>query len=487
MKSRTENSIKNSTIAFIGQIVILLAQFTTQTVFVRTLGSEYVGANGLFSNLLTFLSFADLGIGGAITFALYAPLANNDEKLISSIMNLFERAYHIIGSVILIGGIGLSFFIKGFINGNTNIPHLQFLFILFVLNSASSYFFAYLRSLLIANQQGYIDTLNRVVFTSAQTIVQIIFLMMTKEYIIFLIIQIFFTISANLVLYKKTKANFPFLDNYKKSKIPRDIIKNIKYNIFGAVASRFGIIVSNGTDNLILSKFIGLVSVGKYTSYLLLLNSIQNILTQVFNAVVASIANLSVNDTNNNEQEVFFQYQYLVLGVSYILGCTLLVIIQDFIKIWIGSRYLFTGITVTLLVLNWTLTISRISVQSFITAHGLYWETKWKSVCEALVNLSVGVGLIINTNFGVNSVIIGTLAANILISMWWEPLILFRNGLNINVKTYIRRVLVYLVLVACSFMIINHYNRYYTSSGFLFFCFTFRNCFCILYNRILNL
>lgn len=448
MQSRTNKSIKNSSFAFFGQIIILLLQFITQTFFVRTLGAEYVGANGLFSNLLTLLSFADLGIGGAITYSLYRPLAENDEKTISAIMRLFKVAYHSIGSFIFIGGVLFSPFITHFVNKNSAIPNVQLMFILFTINSACSYFFAYLRSLLIANQQGYIDTLNRVVFTSMQTICQIIFLITTKQYVVFLIIQIFFTAASNISLQRKTIGKFPFLKHKNRYRVPQDVLSHIKRNILGAVASRFGIIVTNGTDNLILSKFLGLTIVGKYTSYLLILTSAQNILNQAFNAVISSVANFSIEKSGKAEESIFYKYQYLVFGVSYVLSCTIYFILQGFVVAWIGKSYLLSKMTVLLLLVLWWITINRISVQAFITAHGLYWETKWKSVCEALLNFIVSLFLIMNTKLGVNSVIIGTLSSNVLISIWWEPYILFRISLKMKISKYIVSYLHQIILFA---------------------------------------
>ena len=428
MKSRTQNSMKNSTVALIGQTVVLLSQFITQTAFVKFLGAQYVGANGLFTNLLTLLSFADLGLGGAITYALYAPLASDDHDVISSVMNLFRKTYHAIGLTIFGGGVIFSFFIRNFINDSSTIPDVQLMFMLFVINSAVSYFFAYLRSLLVANQQGYVDTLNRVGFTAAQCVFQVITLAMFHQYLIFLILQILFTLGSNLSLARKTFKWFPYLRDAKHAKpVPANIVSTIKRNVVGAIASRFGIVVSNGTDNLLLSSFIGLVTVGKYTSYMLIFTSSQNILNQGFSAVVSSIANYSVEKNGRQEETVFFRYLYLVFGVAFVASVSILVLIQSFISLWIGHTYLLPKTTVLGIVIVWFLNIMRYGVQGFITAHGLYWETRWKSALEAIVNLLVSLILISQTHLGVNSVILGTLTATICISLWWEPFVLLKK------------------------------------------------------------
>ncbi|WP_461240815.1 lipopolysaccharide biosynthesis protein [Paucilactobacillus sp. N302-9] len=458
MNSRTSNSIKNSTFAFVGQIVILLLQFASQTVFVRTLGATYVGANGLFSNLLTLLSFADLGIGGAITYSLYKPIADNNHEDIIAIMNLFKNAYHSIGSFIFFAGVVCSFFVDHFVNKNSTIPNLQVMFILFVTNSAASYFFAYLRSFLIANQQGYVDTLNRVLFTSLQTVFQIIFLILTHQYFVFLTIQIIFTISSNVALQRKTLNFFSFLKTKEKKKVPQKTVSKIKRNILGAIASRLGIVVSNGTDNLILSTYIGLNLVGKYTSYLLILNSVQNIITQAFNAVVSSIANFSILKRGVEEDDVFFKLQYLAFGAAYVISLSMYFIMQSFISIWIGKSFHLSQFTLRLLITVWFINVNRLSVQSFITAHGLYWETKWKSVAEALINLLVSLTLINLTTLGVNSVIIGTLAACVFVDIWWEPLLLFKFGLEIGKVKYMIKYSKYTLLYIVSVLVIKYTN-----------------------------
>lgn len=439
MATRTLKSIRNSNTAFVGQLVILIAQFITQTVFVKVLGSEYLGANGLFTNILTLLSFADLGIGGAITYALYKPLAENDYNTISAIMELFKKIYNIIGCTIFVLGTFFSFFIEDFINSNTTIPHIQIMFILFVLNSATSYFYAYLRSLLIADQQGYIDVINRVIFTTIQTVLQISFLLFFHKYVLFLIIQILCTLSANISLYRKTLKAFPYLytEKSKNIKISPKIIEKINKNVVGAVASRLGIVVANGTDNLILSSFIGLSIVGKYTSYMLIFNSAQNIVNQAINSVISSIANFSVEREGKGESTLFFNFQYVVFGIAYVCSSVILVIVSNFITLWIGKFYVLGNITTILIIVVWFINISRLSVQAFITAHGLYWETKWKSIIEAIINLIASLCLIKFTSLGVNSVILGTLISIVFVSLWWEPMVLFTSVKNISLLKFL--------------------------------------------------
>lgn len=227
-RSRLSASVVNSSVAMVMQVFILISTFIMQTVFIKTLGVEYLGAKGLFTNLVSFLSFAELGVGSAITYSLYKPLAENDHQSVSAVMNLFKKTYNIIGVVILFIGILLSFFIKDIVRDGQMIPHMQLMFILFLLNTVVGYFFTYMRSLLIANQQGYIDSLNRGIFMIVLSIVQIIILLTTHNFLFFLIAQIIVTIVSNVSITRTANKMFPYLTEHKNAKVSDEVVSYMK-------------------------------------------------------------------------------------------------------------------------------------------------------------------------------------------------------------------------------------------------------------------
>ena len=96
-ESRTKNTIKNVRSGIIVQTINRLMIFVVRTVFIKTLNTQYVGVNGLFTNILTILSFAELGIGTAIIYSMYKPVAEHDHKKIKSLMKLYQKSYNIIG------------------------------------------------------------------------------------------------------------------------------------------------------------------------------------------------------------------------------------------------------------------------------------------------------------------------------------------------------------------------------------------------------
>ena len=166
--SRTNKSIKNSIYALSCQIITIVLNFISRTVFIHTLGAVYLGLNGLFTNLLSVLSFAELGFSTAIIYEMYSPIATNDQHKIAGLMNLYAKIYRYIGSSIFIIGLFFIPFLNNFIKDSSILPidspPLWVIYLLFLCNSSSSYFFNYKRSIIVASQNGYIDTLNQIKF-----------------------------------------------------------------------------------------------------------------------------------------------------------------------------------------------------------------------------------------------------------------------------------------------------------------------------------
>ncbi len=190
MNSRTKNSIINSSVSITTQILIVVLNFVVKTIFIKTLGSEYLGINGLFSNIITMLSLADLGIGLAIPYSLYKPLATKDEKKIKGLMKYYSKIYTVIGIIVLVIGLSLIPVLPYIIKDMPDISNIYLIYALFVIHSASSYFFIYKKFLIDSDQKGYISSRIVFAFSSILSIIQIVILILTKDFILFLVSSI---------------------------------------------------------------------------------------------------------------------------------------------------------------------------------------------------------------------------------------------------------------------------------------------------------
>ncbi|GAA2910763.1 lipopolysaccharide biosynthesis protein [Enterococcus pseudoavium] len=427
--SRTTKSIVNSSVALITQIIITLFQFAMQTVFIHTLGATYLGINGLFTNVLAILSFAELGIGNAIVFSLYQPLATNDLKHIQLLMNFFKKAYNIIGLVILVLGTLFTPFIHILIKGAEDVQYLRIYFMLFLLNSVVSYFFSYKRTLLIADQKGYLSTLNTFLFKLMQSIIQIVILLLTHNFILYLVVQIVFTLVSNFHISILANNVYPILKNKTSEKLSKNDLDLIKSSTLGLIGSQIGTIVVLNTNNLLISAFVGIFFTGIYSSYMMVVQGILNIINQAMDAVIASLGNLAVEDNNEKEYQIYRQHLFLSWSISFFCSIYFITLFNPFVMVWLGEQYTFSMNIVFLIVLNFYISQNRKTPLSFINSHGLFTKAGIKAIFEAVINLIICFILLIPFKMGISGVLLGTIAVNLLLNIWFEPWLVFHDGL----------------------------------------------------------
>lgn len=432
--SRTSNMIRNVSFSFLGQGIGILASFIVRIFFIRILGSTYLGLDGLFSNILTILSLSELGVGTAITYSLYKPLAEKDEEKLKSLMAVFKKVYTIIGLIIFGIGFGLTPFLSFFINDMPDIWGLQLIYMLFVTNTAVSYFFSYKRNLILADQNRHIETIYRYGFYIAMNVVQIIYLIISKDYFGYLIIQVIMTILSNWALSRKADKMYPFLKDKKIKKLSKseknEIIKNTK----GLMIQKVGNVVVNSTDNIILSKFVSLDVVGFYSNYRLVIYALNMIINQLYMTLTPGIGNFFIDQDESRRIELFKKSNFITFWLAYFCSICLMVLFNDFIYIFAGKDYLFGLSVVFIIVFNFYFTTMRKVVVSFREAGGLFYKDRYRTVFEVVCNLVVSI--ILALKFGVLGVFIGTAISYFSLSFWIEVWFLYKDGLKAKVSSY---------------------------------------------------
>lgn len=432
--SRREKSAKNLIYAWLNQGVMLIMNIVVRMVFVRVLSKEYLGLSGLFGNIISLLSLAELGIGTAIIYSLYEPLASNDQIKINSLMKFYQKVYRIIGLVILLAGFILSPYLSLFIREMPDIPELKEIYILFVINSAISYFFSYKGSLITADQKDYIVKKIKLIITLVMYVLQVLALFITKNYILFLWIQIGSTLLQNILYTCAANYIYPFLDVKTAQKLDDDsyhlIFKNTKALIF----HKIGEIVKFSTDNLIISKFVGLVEVGLYSNYTMIQQALTNILAQIFASITASVGNLGVTEDCEKKYEVFRKVFFLNGWIFGFCSIAFLCLAQDFIGLFFGESFILNNSVLLLIVLNFYLVGMRKSTLTFRDAFGLFWQNRYMPIAEAGINLFISLMLV--KKYGIAGVLWGTALSTLLLPWWVEPYILFRYGMKRGTKSY---------------------------------------------------
>lgn len=443
--SRTSNSIRNIKYAVVGQAVGLVISFFTRTIFVQILSVEYLGLNGLFSNILSMLSFAELGVGTAITYSLYKPLADKNEVKIKTLMRLYQQAYTAIGVTIAALGVTLTPFLEFLIKDMPDIPYIREIYLMFVANSVISYFFSYRRSLIIADQMRYIVTVYHYGFYVGLNIAQILILLVTHNYILYIGLQLLNTLLENIILSHKAGKLFPFIKGKSKESLDAKEKSTIVRNVKAMMLHKIGDIVVLGTDNLLLSKFIGIVVVGMYSNYLMITNALNTVFGLMFQALTASIGNLSITDTKERTKFIFSCIDFIGFWIYSFASISLVNLFNPFIRLWLGEEYLFSMPLVLLIITNFYLTGMRKSVITFRDALGLYWYDRYKPLFEAGINLMVSIILV--RQIGTEGIFIGTAVSTLTTCFWVEPYMLYKHGFKSSAIPYFVRYVQYTSLM----------------------------------------
>ena len=228
---RTSNSIKNTIVSILMSAITILIGLITQKIFIEMLGTEYLGLNGLFTNILSMLAIAELGIGSAIIYSLYKPIAENNETKIKSLIEFYKKSYRIIAIIVLIIGLAVMPFLN-IIVGETEIKeNINILYLLFLFDTVASYLLTYKRSILYANQKTYIINIIHILYLILMNSLQIIMLIITKNYIIYLSIKIVFRILENVIITMIANRMYPYIKEKDIEPIDFETKKNIVFLI----------------------------------------------------------------------------------------------------------------------------------------------------------------------------------------------------------------------------------------------------------------
>lgn len=436
----------------ISQVLSLIFSFVVRTVFIKYLNEDYLGVNGLFTNILTMLSLAELGFATAMVYSMYKPLANKDISKLQALMKLYAKVYFCIGIIIAILGVCIIPFMGYIIKDPPNVEHLIFIYCLFLLNSVISYFFAYKRSILSADQKEYICSQYRYIFTAIKSVLQILILVVTANFILYLCVQLFVTIGENLFISIKVNKMYPFLKQNNKNKLSKMELTRIKNDVKALVITRFGHVILNGTDNIIISSFIGVSWVGKLSNYTLITGSIVTLLSQITSGITASIGNFIAKERADRHYELFKMIDFFTFWIYGFCTVCLTILLNPFISLWIGENYILSQNTIIVLSINFLISGIMTSLWMFRSTMGLFIQGQYRHIITAIINIIISI--ILAKIMGLVGVLLGTAISRLSITLWYDPYIIYKYGFKKDVKTYYVAYLYRIILLFCIYLII---------------------------------
>jgi O-antigen/teichoic acid export membrane protein len=431
--SRSENSLKNAIIGITCQILILFLSFASRTIFINLLGAEYLGINGLYTSMLSVLSLAELGIGNVMIYSLYKPVAKKDENEILGLLNYYRILYIKIAlSIFALGIVAIPFLNKIVTTNDFSYTNLMLYYVLFLLNSVVSYFVAYKTALIKADQKSYILNSLNTIFTIVMNIMQIAILVFTKNYILYLGIQLIFTVLNNIYVSFKANRMYPFLK--KKTSIFIIDKEKISSNIKAMFLYKIGVVIMNNTDNILISTIVGTVYVGYYSNYGLLIATITTFISIFINSIIPSIGNLHSEDNISKSYKFFNLLLLFFHWLSAFCSLSFLLVFNDFITIWLGKDYLLGTDIIYAIVFNFYIQNIINPVWIYRETMGLFNQIKFTMIYASIINLILSI--VLGLYFGIAGIVISTALARLLTTVWYEPRLLYRLKFNQDLRNY---------------------------------------------------
>lgn len=436
---KTKSTFYNAAVSIIYYIITILLGICNQKVLIAVMGIEYQGMNGLFSNVISMLSIAELGIGVSIIYHLYEPLEKNDISVIQSLMNFYRKCY--IGIAVFILGAGVLIIpgLKHMIHNYSGSHSLFAIYIWFLLDSVCSYLFSYKRSILIADQKNYIVVSCDILYQIGSKLGQILILICTHDFIKYLSVMVMSRLINNLIITYIANRRYPYLKRFKSQPLSFDILTDIKKKIKGSFFHKIGGFVVMGTDNILISKFLGLAAVGIYSNYSLVINSIKNVCSQTLKASTASVGHLLVGKQVEKNKEIFTELQ-IINGVLTNCAVTgIYCVTTPLIEVIFGKQYLVPEFTLFVLSVNFYVAGMRTVYGIFKDAGGIQYEDRWIPVAEAGVNLIAS--LIFLHYFGLAGVPMGTIVSSLLLFGYTYPYLIYKRILYQSIRSYWKELL----------------------------------------------
>ena len=432
---------KNTMSAFLGNVVNILVKFVLQKIFIDSLGVEYLGLNSVLTNIISALSIVELGISSAIIFNLYEPIKTNKIEMIKSLLRFYRKAYNIIALITVGIGLLLMPFLHLIVREPVEGVNMYIAYMLVLASTVVSYLMSYRQSILYATEQGHITTNVQTITNIISALVQILILLATENYYLYLIVGIVAQLGKNFCLYKIAEKRHPILKHKDVKKLDKAIEKDIFKKMRALFIHKASTFVIFGTDNIIISAFINVSTVGLYSNYHMIFSAVETIFTQTIKALTPTVGNLLVDKDVSRNFKTFQKIRHVNFVVVLLSSVGIILFADLFVKLWYGGEYVLSSFTlITLLMVHYQ-RMMRESYSVFKEAAGIYHEDRFVPVVESILNIVVSVVLV--QWIGLPGVFIGTFVSSFALWFYSYPKFVYKKLFGRSYRQYIIEMVLY--------------------------------------------
>lgn len=423
--NRTQKTMRNGVFGLIEQILTILLSFASRKIFIQYIGVEMLGLNSTFATIFSTFSLAEMGIQRVIVYHLYGAMAKGDRKHINALVNIYKLIFHCLGIFFIAASLCCMPFLQFFLTDVEATITVRLYFLAQAVIAASSYFFAYKRNILYADQNSYISTLIDTVVNTVASLLCMAVAVLTGSYWLYLLVSMVKTYLANILVHIECTKRYPYLHS---EKIDRGLLKKIASSLRDVVVEKIAGYIYSSTDNLLISAFISTVQVGFLNNYTVIISHIKTLMKSVTNPLIPAIGNMVAIGKESERQMRTFHV--VVQGCFWLTGLSVVpvyVLAEDFICIYLGEKFVLPRVLLLLMCVDMYAIINQDSCLSFLTANGLFRKRRNISIGGAIVNIVVSVLLI--KPMGIAGILAGTAVSQV---YYWvaRSVVTLRDCLN---------------------------------------------------------
>lgn len=460
---RTINSAKNLASSLGITLIMTFLGFLTRKVFVDSVGVEYLGLNGLLQNILGIMTLLEGGFATSVVYNLYKPLAEDDRPKIIALLQLYRKVYRYIAIGIIVFACCLYPFIDIFIKDGENLEYVSVVYFIFLFNSVVGYFTAYKWSIINASQQNYKLTTINLAYQVGLNLSKLAILYFTRNYILYLVVEALFGVIYNVGIIKKANKLFPYIKTKEQYLLDSCIKRNIITNMKALFVNKLGGFFMHSTDNIIISAFVGVASIGLYSNYTLITGTVGGMVNQVLNSFSESVGNLIASESSNKIYEVFkttFFVNFLVASIPVILLCNT---IEPFFSWWLGDEYLLGYTTLCVILMNFYIDTMRSTALTFKTKAGIFVKDQYTPLLQGVINLTLS--YIFVQYWGLTGVLFATTISILSIGFWQFPRLCYKYVFHQSLWQYFQYYTFYTLIAiitlasssyVCKFIVIDN-------------------------------
>ncbi len=445
---RVRQAEKNIFFGYAGNIVIIVMGLLQRTVFIALLGKTLLGVNSLYTDILSMLSLAELGIGSALNYSLYKPVADNDLEKIKSYMRLYKRAYLAIAGVIAVIGVALIPFLPALIRDGKGISdrELVLYYLIFLFNTVSTYFVAYKYSLVNAQQRNYIQTNIATVTRIVVTLAQIVTLYLTRSFLLFLLAQSAIELIQKIFVSVYFNRLYPYLTDRNVRRLDREETGVVVTKTKALMLHKIGDVARLSTDSVIITYFMDVDWVGIVGNYTLVITYVSNFIGVIFNSVISGFGNLVATESREKQHAMFRVYRFFACWLYGFAAVGFWLLLTPLVAgLWLDESWRLGQTVLALILIDFYLKGGRTVLVNFKIAAGVFEQDRYLPLIQGAVNLILSIAGI--RYIGLAGVYVGTVVSGVLANLI-QPVIVYRDCFDRSPWLYFRDSLKYIAVIA---------------------------------------